>query len=246
VAANVLVLAGTSEATELARRLYERGLSVVSSLAGVTTAAVARPGAVRVGGFGGVEGLVAYLRGSAIDAVVDATHPFAAVMPFHVAAAAAATGTPHVRLLRPPWCRREGDRWIDVAGMAEAAAAVVTAGGRRVFLATGRQQIDAFRQSPGPWFLVRSIEPVGQPLPSSLEIRARGPFTLDGERRLLLDHQIDTVVAKNAGGTATVAKLDAARELGVRVIMVVRPPQPAGVAVVATVDEALAWVAQAG
>jgi precorrin-6A/cobalt-precorrin-6A reductase len=178
--------------------------------------------------------------------VVDATHPFAAVMPFHVAAAAAATGIPHVRLLRPPWYRREGDHWIDVAGMAEAAAAVVAAGGRRVFLATGRQQIDAFRQSPGQWFLVRSIEPVRQPLPSSVEIRARGPFTLDGERRLLLDHQIDTVVAKNAGGTATVAKLDAARELGVRVIMVARPPQPVGVAVVTTVDEALAWVAQSG
>jgi precorrin-6A/cobalt-precorrin-6A reductase len=242
----VLVLAGTSEATELARRLHDQGVPVVSSLAGVTTAAVARPGKVRVGGFGGVDGLVAYLDRHGIGAVVDATHPFAAVMPFHVAEAAAVAGIPHVRVLRPPWRHREGDLWIEVAGMAEAAAAVEAAGARRVFLATGRQQIDAFRPARESWFLVRSIEPVQHPLAASLEIRARGPFTVEGERQLLLEHRIDTVVAKNAGGTATVAKIVAARELGVRVVMVARPPQPAGVAVVATVDETLAWVAQAG
>ncbi len=242
----MLVLAGTSEATELARRLDERGVPVISSLAGVTTAAVPRPGTVRVGGFGGVDGLVAYLDGHRIGAVVDATHPFAAVMPFHVADAAAATGIPNVRLLRPPWQRRDGDRWIEVPDMAEAAAAVAASGAGRVFLATGRQQIDAFRPLGAQWFLVRSIEPVERPLPASLEIRGRGPFTVDGERQLLRDHRIDAVVAKNAGGTATVAKIDAARELGVPVIMVARPPRPAGVDVVATVDEALAWVAQAG
>jgi precorrin-6A/cobalt-precorrin-6A reductase len=162
-------------------------------------------------------------------------------MPFHVAAAAAATRVRHVRLLRPPWTRCDGDRWIDVASMGDAAAALDGAGAERVFLATGRQQLDAFRACARQWFLVRSIEPVADPLPASLEIRDRGPFTLEGERRLLIDHRIDTVVAKNAGGRATAAKLDAARELGLTVVMVRRPPQPDG-AVVETVDDAVAWV----
>ena len=236
------MLAGTSEATELAHRLHECGVAVTSSLAGVTSAAVARPGAVRTGGFGGVDGLVAYLRDDGFTAVVDATHPFAALMPFHVADAAAAVGLPHVRLLRPPWVRRQGDRWFDVAAMADAPAALDAAGARRVFLATGRQQIDAFRGCRAQWFLVRSIEPVAEPLAASTEIRDRGPFTLAGERRLLAEHRIDTLVAKNAGGAATVAKIDAARELGVAVVMAARPPQPPGDDVVTTVGDALVWV----
>jgi precorrin-6A/cobalt-precorrin-6A reductase len=242
VAAKVLVLAGTSEATELARRLHQPGVDVVSSLAGVTTAAVARPGVVRAGGFGGADGLADYLRAERFDAVVDATHPFAAVMPFNVAAAASRTRVPHLRLLRPPWSRRDGDRWIDVPGMEAAAAALDPAGAQRVFLATGRQQIDVFRRCTGQWFLVRSIEPVAAPLPRSVEIRDRGPFTVAGERRLFVEHAIDTLVAKNAGGTATMAKLDVARELGVPVVLVARPPQPPGVQVVTTVDAALAWL----
>jgi len=242
VTAEVLVLAGTSEATALAERLDERGVAVVSSLAGVTSSAVARPGAVRVGGFGGVEGLTAYLRAEAIGAVVDATHPFAAVMPFHVADAAAATGVPHVRLLRPAWVPRDGDRWVDVGSMAEAAAALDGVRAERVFLAIGRQQLDPFRACTRQSFLVRSIEPVADPLPRSSEIRDRGPFTVDGERRLLTEHGIDTVVAKNAGGSATEAKLAAARALGLTVVMVRRPPPPPGVPVVATVEDALAWV----
>jgi precorrin-6A/cobalt-precorrin-6A reductase len=245
MAAKVLVLAGTSEATALARRLDEQGVTVVSSLAGVTSSAVPRPGAVRVGGFGGVDGLAAYLDAERFDAVVDATHPFAAVMPFHVAAATAATGVRHVRLLRPPWTRRDGDRWLDVASMEAAAAALDGAGADRVFLATGRQQLDAFRRCRRQWFIVRSIEPVVDPLPAALEIRDRGPFTVEGERRLLVDHRVDTVVAKNAGGGATAAKLDAARALGLTVVMVRRPPRPAGGVVVETVDEAVVWVLQA-
>lgn len=237
----MLVLAGTTEATELAHRLDEHGVAVISSLAGVTTAAVPRPGAVRVGGFGGVDGLAGYLRANDVDAVIDATHPFAAVMPFHVAAAAARTGVAHLRLRRPPWPRRDGDRWIEVAVMEDAPAALDAAGARRVFLTTGRQQIDVFRRCTEQWFLVRSIEPVRQPLTGAFEIRERGPFTLDGERRLFVEHRIDTLVAKNAGGGATVAKIDAARELGVAVVMVARPPEPPGVAVVTTVDDALAW-----
>jgi precorrin-6A/cobalt-precorrin-6A reductase len=246
VAAKVLVLAGTTEATALAAVLHERGDEVVSSLAGVTAAPASRPGVVRVGGFGGVDGLAAFLRAEQVDAVVDATHPFAAVMPFHVAAAAGDAGIPHVRLLRPPWAAQAGDRWVDVPGMDSAARALVTGGAQRVFLATGRQQVDAFRPCTQQWFLVRSIEPVRRPLARSVEIRDRGPFTADGERRLFTEHHIDTLVAKNAGGTATAAKLDVARELGVTVVMVARPPQPPGVEVVATVESALAWLDQAG
>jgi precorrin-6A/cobalt-precorrin-6A reductase len=246
VVAKVLVLAGTTEATALATILHERGDDVVSSLAGVTAAPAARPGAVRVGGFGGIDGLAAFLRAEQVDAVVDATHPFAAVMPFHVAAAAEGAGIPHVRLLRPPWAARAGDRWVDVATMDDAARTLVPVGARRVFLATGRQQVDAFRPCTQQWFVVRSIEPVHRPLANSLEIRDRGPFTADGERRLFTEHRIDTLVAKNAGGTATAAKLDVARDLGVTVVMVARPPQPPGVEVVATVAGALAWLDQAG
>ena len=241
----MLVLAGTTEATALATMLHERGDDVVSSLAGVTAAPSARPGVVRVGGFGGIDGLTAFLRAEHVDAVVDATHPFAAVMPFHVAAAAGAAGVPHVRLLRAPWVARTGDRWVDVRGMDDAARALVAGGARRVFLATGRQQVDAFRSCTEQWFLVRSIEPVRRPLARSLEIRDRGPFTADGERRLFTEHRIDTLVAKNAGGTATVAKIDVARDLGATVVMVARPPQPPGESV-ATVAGALAWLDQAG
>jgi precorrin-6A/cobalt-precorrin-6A reductase len=241
VAPKVLVLAGTSEATELARRLHERGVAVVSSLAGVTSSAVGRPGAVRTGGFGGVDGLAAYLRAEGIDAVVDATHPFAAAMPFHVADAATATGVPHVRLLRPPWRPAAGDHWVDVASMGAAAAALDRCRAERVFLATGRQQVEVFRGCTRQWFLVRSIEPVADSLPASVEVRQRGPFTLDGERRLLAEHRIDTVVAKNAGGRATEAKLAAARELGLTVVMVRRPPSPDG-PTVETVAEALVWL----
>ena len=238
----MLVLAGTTEATALATQLHEAGTRVVSSFAGATAARVERPGAVQVGGFGGTGGLIDYLDAHRFDAVVDATHPFAAVMPFHVAAACARTGTPHVRLLRPPWVRRGGDRWFEVDSVEAAAGALADLGARRVFLTTGRQQIDAFRACSGPWFLVRSIEPVAEPLPSSLELRDRGPFTVDGERRLLAEHGIDTIVAKNAGGTATAAKLDAARDLGITVVMVARPPQPPGIEVVGSVAAALAWL----
>src|SRR4051794_16302199 len=218
-------------------------MDVTSSLAGVTTAPVARPGAVRVGGFGGADGLASFLRSAHVDVLVDATHPFAAVMPFHAAAAATSAGVAHLRLLRPPWSRRPGDRWVDVTGMDGAAAALDRCGADRVFLATGRQQLDAFRRCR-QWFLVRSIEPVVEPLAASLEIRDRGPFTHEAERRLFAAHGIDTVVAKNAGGTATRAKLDVARDLGVTVVMVARPPQPPGVPVATTVAEAVVWLDQ--
>lgn len=240
--ARLLIVAGTTEATALARRLDEGGVDVTSSLAGVTSDPVARPGRVRRGGFGGPVGLAGYLRDEGFAAVVDATHPFAAVMPFNVAAACAATGVPGCRLLRPEWVAQEGDRWVHVPALEEVPAALDRLGARRVLLATGRQQLDAFERCTGQQFVVRSIEPPDVQLPGMTSILGRGPFDVEEERRLLVDHGIDVVVAKNAGGSATEAKLVAARHLGITVIVVARPPQPPGVPVVSDVDGALAWL----
>lgn len=239
----VLVLAGTSEATELAHRL-DGVVEVTSSLAGVTTNPVERPGAIRRGGFGGIDGLTRYLADTSIDAIVDATHPFAAQMPFHAAAAARATGTPLCRLLRDPWRPADGDRWLEVADLPEAARTLVEMGAARVLLAVGRNSLEAFTRCVDHWFLVRSVEPPAVVLPHMEVLRSRGPFTVDAERELLAQHRIDAIVAKNGGGGATEAKLTAARELGLPVILVSRPPQPAGVTTVGTVDHAVAWVEQ--
>jgi precorrin-6A/cobalt-precorrin-6A reductase len=237
----VLVLAGTTEATELARLLADDGLHVISSLAGVTGSPLPRAGEVRSGGFGGTAGLAAYLTGERIDLVVDATHPFAAVMPFHAAAAAKQSGVPHLRLLREPWRPQPGDRWIEVADLS-AAATIVEEIGERVFLAIGRNSLEPFAACTGPWFLVRSVDPVTTILANSLSIRDRGPFRFEREMELLDEHAIDTVVAKNAGGQASIAKLEAARALGITVVMVHRPPGPAGVLVVSSAMSAAEWV----
>jgi precorrin-6A/cobalt-precorrin-6A reductase len=239
-----LILAGTTEATELARELSAAGIAVVSSFAGATSQRVDRPGHVRVGGFGGVAGLGEYLAAEQIAAVVDATHPFAAVMPFHADAACRAQNVPLCRLLRAPWTPTEHDRWIEVVSIAAAAERVSELDARRVMLAIGRQTLDAFVPCTSQWFLVRSIERPTTQLPHMLSIQDRGPFTIEGEQALLREHSIDLVVAKNAGGHATAAKLRAARELGIRVVMVERPAQPSGVHTVASVDEAARWLRQ--
>jgi precorrin-6A/cobalt-precorrin-6A reductase len=238
--ARVLVLAGTTEATELAGRLTAEGHDVTSSLAGVTSHPVERPGAVRRGGFGGTDGLARYLIDEGVDQVVDATHPFAAVMPFHAAEAASSTGVAHCRLLRPPWTPRVGDHWHHTATLAAAAEALPTLRAERVFLALGRQSLRPFARSSGLWFLVRAIEPLDAVLPDAEVVLDRGPFDVDDEAALLTRHRVDTVVTKNSGGTAAEAKLIAAGRLGLRVVMVDRPPQPA-VETVSTVDAAVAW-----
>ena len=239
---NVLVLAGTADATRLAVALDAAGHQVTSSFAGVTTAPIARPGTVRTGGFGGPSGLAAYLRAERFDAVIDATHPFAAHMPFHVAAASAEVGVRHCRLLRSPWIASAGDRWMGVASIDAAPDALVALGARRVFLAVGRQSVAPFAAMVDRWFLVRSIEPLDLQLPHVESLLSRGPFDADGEIKLLQMHKIDALVTKNAGGTATAAKLAAARELGLPVVMVDRPPQPPGIDVVPDVGAALAWL----
>jgi precorrin-6A/cobalt-precorrin-6A reductase len=227
----------------LARALDAReGYDVTVSFAGRTRTRVDMPGAVRVGGFGGVDGLVAYLRAEQIDVVVDATHPFAATMPHHASEACRIAEVAGVRVCRPPWTPSSGDRWHSVTDLAAAAVTIESLGGRRVFLTTGRQELGPFARLGDVWFLVRAIEPPDpMPLERATVILDRGPFDVDRERRLLVDHEIDLIVSKNSGGSATAAKLAAARELGLPVVMVDRPA-PAGLPTVATTSEALAWV----
>lgn len=240
VVTSVLLLAGTSEATRLAEVLTGGGIDVVSSLAGVTASPARRPGRIRRGGFGGIAGLVAYLRENRFDAIIDATHPFAAVMAHHVAGAAQITGTASCRVLRPAWEPGPGDQWMEVADLPAAADAVGALDSPRVLLTVGRRGTRAFA-AVGGWFLVRAIEAPEVLPPDHLLVLDRGPFEVESERALLGDHAIDVVVTKNAGGSATEAKLTAARQVGVPVVLVARPPQPA-VTMVADVDHAVAWL----
>jgi precorrin-6A/cobalt-precorrin-6A reductase len=195
---------------------------------------------VRIGGFGGADGLAGWLAEPRPRAVVDATHPFAAQMTRNAVQAAQATGTPLLRLQRPGWIPRPGDTWRFVDTVTEAAEAV--AGFGTVFVTTGRQGVAAFAGVPGHC-LVRSVDPPDSPLPPGTTLLlARGPFSVADEIALMREHRVDVVVTKDSGGALTEAKLTAARELGLPVVLVRRPPLPAGVGTVATVEEALAWV----
>ncbi|TFV64181.1 cobalt-precorrin-6A reductase [Geodermatophilus sp. DF01-2] len=235
----VLVLGGTAEARRLAERLVAEGVDVLSSLAGRVVDPVLPPGKLRVGGFGGATGLATALDG--VAALVDATHPFAATMTAHAAAAAAATGTPLLRLQRPGWTARPGDDWRWVDSLEQAATAVTGFGS--VFLTTGRQGLAAFAGLTGRC-LVRSVDPPSPPLPAQATVLlARGPFTVQDELAVLREHDVEVLVTKDSGGPMTAAKLTAARQLGVPVVLVRRPPLPDGLPVVATVDEAQDWVA---
>jgi len=236
----VLILGGTAEARALAGMLD--GYAVITSLAGRTTKPLLPPGEVRIGGFGGAAGLATFLAENRIDVLVDATHPFAAGISANAVAAAATAGVPLLVLRRPGWTERPGDFWHRVDSLASAAALLPSLG-RRIFLTTGRQGIGAFAGLGECWFLARSVEPPAPPRPSRLEVVLdRGPFTLDGERDLLRRHRIDVLVSKDSGGPA--AKLDAARELGVPVVLIDRPPATGGVTV-STVAGAVDWLTRA-
>jgi precorrin-6A/cobalt-precorrin-6A reductase len=232
----VLVLAGTREARQLVVALVDDGIDVVASLAGRTTDAPPLACPTRVGGFGGVDGLVRELGERGITALVDATHPFADTMPLHARDAAARAGVPHVRLLRAAWRPRAGDAWCEVEDEREAAASLRA--GERVLLALGRQQLDAFRSRTDVELVVRSVD-APPPGPWADVLLGRGPFTYDDERAVLRDHGIDALVTRNSGGARS--KLDAAVDAGVRVVMIRRPPMPE-LATVGTVDDAVAWV----
>src|SRR3954469_10351851 len=236
----VLVLGGTGEARRLAAALIAEGVDVLSSLAGRVAEPVLPEGPVRVGGFGGAEGLAGWLAEHRPRAVVDATHPFAAQITASAAGAAAARGIPLLRLQRPGWTPGPGDDWRLVDSLAEAATAV--AGSPSVFLTTGRQGVSAFAALPGR-VLVRAVDPPDGPLPAGATLLLdRGPFSLADELALLREHAVDVVVTKDSGGHMTEAKLIAARELGLPVVLVRRPRLPDGVPTVATVEEALAWL----
>ncbi|MGB7046110.1 MAG: cobalt-precorrin-6A reductase [Methylocella sp.] len=226
----VLVLGGTFEASKLAVLLADRNdIWSMLSFAGRTTAPGAPKIPYRTGGFGGVDGLQAYLEAERIDVLVDATHPFAEQMSRHAAIAAAGANIPLIVLSRPAWVARPGDHWIDAADMAAAAAAL----GRepkRVFLTIGRLQIGAFAAAPQHFYLIRTIEPLmlAAGLPRHRVVLGRGPFAVEAEDKLLREAAIDVVVSKNSGGEAAFAKVRAARHLGLPVIMVARPQQAFG------------------
>ena len=240
----LLILGGTAEGAALAREVTRRwgaGLRVVTSLAGRTDAPAALAGEVRSGGFGGARGLADYLREARIDVLVDATHPFAAQISRHARLAAEGTHVPRLALQRSPWIPLPGDRWIEAADLGEAAH-VLPRHGRRAFLTTGARGLEAFAGYAGVAFVVRLIAAPREALPlaDAELVIARPPFTLDEERRLLHRHAIDVVVAKASGG-ARPEKLDAARALGLPVVMVARPAAEPG-ASVASVEAALAWL----
>lgn len=235
----VLLLGGTGEARRLAEVLAGEH-DVVSSLAGRTGEARLPVGEVRQGGFGGVAGLTAWLAEHGIEAVVDATHPFAATMTAHAVAACSALGLPLLVLRRAGWREQPGDRWhwaADAAG----AAGLLPALGERVFLTIGRQGLADFAGT-GLWTLARCVDPP-EPVPTWCELMLdRGPYELDAELELLRARRIDVLVTKNSGGEMTAAKLTAARELGIPVVLIERPPLPAGVAVVESAGEVQAWL----
>ncbi|MFI9503169.1 cobalt-precorrin-6A reductase [Nocardia sp. NPDC052566] len=234
-------MGGTREARELAEIASgERGFDIVSSLAGRVRDPVLPAGAVRLGGFGGADGLRDWLAANGIEVVIDATHPFAGTMSAHAATAAASLGLPLLHVRRPGWSERQGDNWIRVPDLAGAAAAEL---GERVFLTIGRQGVGAFAALTQPWFLIRSIDPPTGPLPPNHELLlARGPFTAQDEGRLLTRQRIDVLVTKDSGGELTEAKLEAARAVGIPVVMIDRPALPAGAAVVAEVADAWQWL----
>lgn len=239
---NLLILGGTTEAATLARAVAGRGIRGTISLAG----RVARPAPqalpLRVGGFGGPEGLARHLDRERITHLVDATHPFAAGMSRNAVAAASAAGIPLVALIRPPWAPGPGDRWRPVADIAGAVAAL-SGPPRAVFLAVGRQHLAAFAARDRHRYLLRLVDPPEgpPPLPGARVEIARGPFTEAEDRALLRRHGIEVVVSKNSGGAGARAKIDAARALGLPVVMIARPAPP-GRAELHLVAEVLDWV----
>jgi precorrin-6A/cobalt-precorrin-6A reductase len=239
----VLILGGTTEGRLLGESLAKRGgLDVTLSLAGRTASPVPHAVPIRVGGFGGAAGLASYLVEKRIDALIDATHPYASIISVNAVGAARQTAVPFMALRRPPWTAVAGDRWIEVS---DTAAAVIAIGDkpRRVFVALGRNELAPFVGAPQHHYLIRSVDPVDPPLPLShvTYITARGPFSEADDRALLTAHAIEVVISKNSGGNAAYGKIAAARAFGISVIMLRRSAAPEAPAV-ETIEAAVAWL----
>lgn len=229
----------------MAERLAIRsGLQVIVSLAGRTARPAVQPVPVRIGGFGGLEGLAAFLAAQRFDALIDATHPYAAMISANAVHAATACGVRFLALKRPAWTAIAGDRWTEVADVRAAVRALGTAP-RRVFVALGRKELAPFVHAPQHRYLIRSVEPVDPPLavPHATYVLGRGPFNETDDRALLMTHDVEILVSKNSGGSATYGKIAAARTLGLPVIMLRRPTLAvAAAARVETIDDAIAWL----
>ena len=248
----ILILGGTAEARELAAALVAAGEDVLTSLAGRVSKPALPAGRVRIGGFGGADGLADFLRTDRVAAMVDASHPFAARISANAAAAAARTGTPLLRLERPGWADHQlADSWTWVPDAETAILAAEDA--HRPFLSTGRQSLGTFlAPAPRSWesmpwtdraVVVRVVDPPTVALPPSWTmIISRGPYRFDGERQLMIEHRIDTLITKDSGGTSTVAKLDAAHDLGISVVIIQRPAPAADGSTATTVHQAVTWL----
>lgn len=240
----VLLLGGTTEANQIGRALSAAGVAGIYSYAGRTATPVPQPLPTRVGGFGGVDGLVSYLKQEQITHVIDATHPFASQISGNVVAACATTSTPLIAYLRDPWVEVPGDQWQHVDSFENAARALPDQPAR-IFLAIGRQHLAPFAAQPQHFYLLRLVDVLDTALllPNAEIVLARGPFTIEGDLALLRDHRITHVVTRNAGGEGAKAKLDAARALGLPVIMIDRPGLPAR-RTAQSVDEIMRWLTQ--
>lgn len=240
---SILILGGTAEARKLAERLAgDPRFDTELSLAGRTRSPAEQPVTVRIGGFGGADGLAAYIRQKGVSILIDATHPYAAQISRNASEAARLANIPLMALRRLPWQKQPGDRWTEVESVGESVAAVREKS-RRVFLTLGRQELLPFEAAPQHTYLIRSVDPVDPPLdvPHAVYLTSRGPFAEADEARLLKENRIEVIVAKNSGGPASYGKIAAARALGIDVILVRRPDLPE-VMSVETVEEMLDWL----
>lgn len=239
----VLILGGTAEARLLAERLAGRSdITTTLSLAGRTASPARQPVPVRVGGFGGSAGLARYLANNSIDALIDATHPYAAAISANAIEAVRKTGVAFVALRRPAWSAIAGDRWTEVSDVPAAVRAVGIAP-CRVFVTLGRNELKPFSDAPQHHYLIRSVDPVDPPLPlpHAAYVTGRGPFSEADDRALMLGRGIEILIAKNSGGTASYGKIAAARSLGIGVILL-RRPNPSAAPAVETIEDAIAWL----
>lgn len=245
--ANLLILGGTTEAAALSRAVARAGLRATVSLAGRVTRPAAQPLPQRVGGFGGPEGLAAWMAAENVSHLIDATHPFAAQMSANAVVAAEAAGIPLIALTRPAWTPRAGDLWTRVPDLPAAAEAVSRHEACTVLLAVGRMHLNVFAGAPRHRYVLRLIDPpeAPPPFPDHRVLIDRGPFDADADRAMMQAEGVDLVVSKNSGGTGAYAKIEAARALGLPVIMIDRPPIPPR-REAESVTEVMEWLVHAG